>query len=211
MRHKKFHKTLFIFISLSIALTSCENQIKNYIDKSIENQLENQNLSSENSDGSYEKNSNTKLKKFHAESYTSSSNMKPANGYFYTSDLAGDENMETWWSPEVKINCWLQINSNTTGLVNHIMIHGGAHKPNYKAYGNLYLKNLRIESLKIMFSDGSSEMLFLNDIDEIQKLKFKTRKTNFIRIIPKSFYPTVKWPDICISYFKSGYEKNSSE
>ena len=141
--------------------------------------------------------------------YSASSYMPASYGITYTPSLAGDQNLNTWWSPDSndKETCWLQINFSDKKSVNYINIHAGSHYLSFKNLGNLYNKNLRIRYALLEFSDGTIEEISLDDIDQIQTIYFSNRNTRFIRIRPLRYYPATKWNDPCISHFRAGYEQ----
>ena len=138
------------------------------------------------------------------ESYSSSSILPTSSGFSYNSELVGDDDYSTWWSPSEKNKCWLQINFVNNVSINYIDILAGSHFPSYKNLGNLYLKNLRVKEIKLEFSDGTSEKLSLRDVDEVQKVEFRKRECKFVRISPLNYFPSEKWNDVCISYLKFG-------
>lgn len=138
------------------------------------------------------------------ESYSSSSILPTSSGFSYNSELVGDDDYKTWWSPSEKNKCWLQINFVNNVSINYIDILAGSHFPSYKNLGNLYLKNLRVKEIKLEFSDGTSEKLSLRDVDEVQKVEFRKRECKFVRISPLNYFPSEKWNDVCISYLKFG-------
>lgn len=136
---------------------------------------------------------------------TGSSTMKSANKINYFPENVNDEQLNTWWSPESgeNLNSWIKIEFNEVKSVHFVEIHNGAHYPNYPKYGDLYFKNNRITSAKLLFSDGTSEVINLNEIDEIQKISIEERKTKFIKLVPVSYKDGSEWLDICISNFKA--------
>jgi hypothetical protein len=141
--------------------------------------------------------------------YSASSYMPESYGISYFPSLAGDQSLNTWWSPSSndRETCWLQINFSEKKRINNIKIHAGSHYLSFKNLGNLYLKNLRIRYANLEFSDGSSELIELDDIDNIQTKFFNSRFTKFVRIRPTAYYPSTKWNDPCVSFFNAGYEQ----
>lgn len=141
--------------------------------------------------------------------YTASSILPTSYGISYTPSLAGDQSLQTWWSPNSsdRETCWLQLNFNSSRKVNYISILAGSHYPSFKNMGNLYYKNLRIRLAQLEFSDGSEEIISLEDIDQVQSVQFSSRYTKYIRIRPLRYYPSTKWNDPCISHFTSGNEQ----
>lgn len=124
---------------------------------------------------------------------TTSSYMPNSYGLSYGSNNINDNSLFTWWSPTPKDRetCWIKI-------------HGGAHYPNFSNLGNLYFLNLRLRTAYLTFSNGSSVMIDLEDIDQIQTLYFNKIYTSYVIIRPMSYYPSYKWNDPCISYVKFG-------
>ena len=143
-------------------------------------------------------------------SYISSSYMPSSYGISYHPINAGDQSLFTWWSPTTqdKESCWLQINYDNPKTLNYIDIHAGSHYPSFKNMGDLYFKNLRIKIAQLEFSDGSTVLINLLDVDDVQRQYFKTKSTTYIRLRPLRYYPSTKWNDPCVSLFNSGYENH---
>lgn len=141
--------------------------------------------------------------------YTASSTLPTSYGISYTPSLAGDQSLQSWWSPTAsdRETCWLQLNFNSSKKVNYISILAGSHYPSFKNLGNLYNKNLRIKLAQLEFSDGSEEIISLEDLDQVQYVQFSSRYTKYIRIRPLRYYPSTKWNDPCISHFTSGNDQ----
>jgi hypothetical protein len=136
---------------------------------------------------------------------SASSTMLPDLGYNFVPKNIDDNSLYTWWSPlrEDNSTCWIKINFDKERLINKIQIHGGAHYPNYKL-GNLYFLNLRIKSATLTYSDGSSKVINLEDIDKIQTINLPSKYTSYVILRPSSYYPSYRWKDPCISYIKFG-------
>jgi hypothetical protein len=137
---------------------------------------------------------------------TTSSYMPSSYGLSYAPKNINDNSLFTWWSPTPKDRetCWIKINFDNDRLIDNIKIHGGAHYPNFSNLGNLYFLNLRLRTAYLSFSNGSSVMIDLEDIDQIQTLFFNKIYTSYVIIRPMSYYPSYKWNDPCISYVKFG-------
>ena len=141
-------------------------------------------------------------------SYYASSEMPSSYGINYRASNAGDNTLLSWWSPATydRETCWLQLNFGYAKTINYISIHAGSHYPSFKNLGNLFPKNLRIRYAQLEFSDGSTESINLEDIDEVQTVYFRSKSTQYVRIRPLRYYPSIKWNDPCISYFNAGYD-----
>jgi hypothetical protein len=112
---------------------------------------------------------------------TTSSYMPSSYGLSYGPKNINDNSLFTWWSPTPKDRetCWIKINFNSERLIDNIKIHGGAHYPDFSSLGNLYYLNLRVRTAYLTFSNGSSTMINLDDLDEIQTVYFKRIYTSF--------------------------------
>ena len=134
---------------------------------------------------------------------SASSTMLPDLGYNFVPKNIDDNSLYTWWSPlrEDNSTCWIKINFGKERLINKIQIHGGAHFPDYKL-GNLYFLNLRIKSATLTYSEGSSKVINLEDIDKIQTIYLPSKYTSYVILRPSSYYPSYRWNDPCISYIK---------
>ena len=140
-------------------------------------------------------------------SYVSTSSTMPSSyGLTYGAKNIHDNSIFTWWSPAPRDRetCWIKISFDSDRLIDNIQIHGGAHYPNFSNLGNLYYLNLRLRTAYLTFSNGSSTMIDLDDLDEIQTVYFKRIYTSYVIIKPMSYYPSYKWNDPCISYVKFG-------
>ncbi|MFM9028938.1 MAG: NADase-type glycan-binding domain-containing protein [Bacteroidota bacterium] len=124
-------------------------------------------------------------------------------GISYSSDNVCDGIITTWWSPETgkKSGCWIYMEFESKRPIYGISIHGGSHYPSFKNMGDLYPKNLRIKQAKVGFKDGSYEFITLDDIDDIQEIRFSsTHVSDGFTLYPLSYYPSEKWQDVCISH-----------
>lgn len=138
---------------------------------------------------------------------SASSTIPSSQGLSYTASNAVDGDLFSWWSPIRNANGreWLKIEFNRTAYISSIKIHGGSHYPNYtfknKRFGNLYFMNLRVRQARLEFSDGSSELITLRDVDFVQEIVLKESvTTNYVKITPISSYAQVGgWDDYCIS------------
>lgn len=133
-----------------------------------------------------------------------------ASSYFSADDFVYkpanviDNNLKTWWSPKRNdfSSNWLQVTFNASEAIRGIEIHGGSHYPDYPNYGDIYSKNHRVKTAVLEFSDGSSETIRLKDVDAVQEFKFSPRNTRYVILKIKTWYPTEKWKDLCVSHFK---------
>ena len=138
---------------------------------------------------------------------SASSNMGAAYGYNFVPKNIDDNSLNTWWSPlrEDKEACWIKISFDNDRLIDNIKIHGGAHNPNFNL-GNLFFLNLRLKSANLIFSDGTSRVINLDDADKIQTIYFPRKNASYVILRPISYYSSYKWNDLCISYIKFGNE-----
>ena len=129
--------------------------------------------------------------------------MGAAYGYNFVPKNIDDNSLNTWWSPlrEDKEACWIKISFDNDRLIDNIKIHGGAHNPNFNL-GNLFFLNLRLKSANLIFSDGTSRVINLDDADKIQTIYFPRKNASYVILRPSSYYPSYRWNDPCISYIK---------
>lgn len=80
-----------------------------------------------------------------------------------------------------------------------IEIHNGSHYRDYPRYGDLYLKNNRLFKAKLEFSNGSTQIINLQEIDAIQKVTFPMQNTTYLKLIPLEWGRGTQWNDLCIS------------
>lgn len=139
--------------------------------------------------------------------YVTTSSYLPASyGLTYTPQNIIDNSIFTWWSPIAsdRETCWIKISFEGERSIDNIKIHGGAHYPNFSNFGNLYYLNLRLKSAYLTFSNGTTTIIDLEDIDQIQTIYFQRIYTSYVKIRPMRYYPSYKWNDPCISYIKFG-------
>jgi hypothetical protein len=137
---------------------------------------------------------------------TTSSYLPPSYGLTYAPKNINDNSLFTWWSPIAsdRETCWIKVNFDSERSIDNIKIHGGAHYPNFSNLGNLYYLNLRLKSAYLTFSNGTTAVIDLEDIDQIQTIYFQKIYTSYVIIRPMRYYPSYKWNDPCISYIKFG-------
>jgi serine/threonine protein kinase len=99
-----------------------------------------------------------------------------------------DNDPNTVWKPKPKKKlteyqkCTLTFTLPKTATLIGIQIHPGIS-------GAGFSKALRLQSMRLLFSDGSSENLTIQDKDSIQQFIFSPRAANFVKLIPVDFYP----------------------
>lgn len=126
------------------------------------------------------------------------------NGFVYKPANAIDNDLKTWWSPKREdLNSnWLQLSFGKAQRIRSIEIHGGSHYPDFPNYGDIYRMNYRVKTAMLEFSDGSTETFNLQDLDVIQEFNFAPRNTTYVILKIKTWYPSQKWKDLCVSHFK---------
>jgi hypothetical protein len=134
------------------------------------------------------------------EKITASSFIKSSQGLTYVPENIADGDMQTWWSPKQSSSKeWIKVHFDKVYNIIGISIHAGSHYKDFKNYGDLYYLNSRITKMKLEFSDGSSLIAVLEDVDELQSLNINSVKSSFIKITPLEWKKGNKWDDICIS------------
>ena len=131
-----------------------------------------------------------------------SSVLPPSYGYNYEPNNTIDNDLETWWSPSKSIgtDVWIDYSFNQTKTISGISIHAGSHYPNFQNLGNLYWLNLRVSKARVIFSNGYEEIIYLDDIDDLQKIHFSKSVTcEGFRLELLDYFPSDKWNDYCIS------------
>lgn len=127
-----------------------------------------------------------------------------ADGFVYKPSNVNDGDLKTWWSPKRDdyTTNWLQISFGQRETIRAIEIHGGSHYPDFPKYGDIFKKNYRVKTAVLEFSDGSIESIQLKDVDAVQEFKFAPRSTRYVTLKIKTWYPSEKWKDLCVSHFK---------
>ena len=138
---------------------------------------------------------------------TASSFLKPSGSWTYVARNATDDRLETWWTP-AKPNSdgkgsWLKIDLGVARQVVAIDIHNGSHYPDFPDYGDLYLKNNRLVKAKLVFSDGSAQIVTFKEIDKVQTVFIQPVTTSFVMLVPIDCAKGSMWNDLCISNFRA--------
>jgi hypothetical protein len=109
-----------------------------------------------------------------------------------------DDDLGTWWSPSNSTddNTWVEFELGGNYNIGSMRILNGSH-------GQYYNENSVITQLEVEFSDGSSELINLEVVDEIQNINFqKIYKANRIKCSVKNRRVGNQWDDICISHMR---------
>ena len=90
----------------------------------------------------------------------------------------------------------IRFDFNNVYLVSDIRIRAGYHKND-----DIYYKNSRPKEICMEYSDGTSEILYLNDVGLTEQVLTFSRpvETSMVNLIIESVYPGVKYEDTCIS------------
>lgn len=164
--------------------------------KKVEKQVENNDNQSKNND---------KIESLVPNFVNSSSFLKDGQ-IKYDAEKVSDNDQQTWWSPESSQNYqqeWITLSFEGEKNVKQIRILNGSHYPNYPQFGDIFKKNYRIKQAKLEFSDDTNQLINLEDKDQIQTIELKKSvRTNFVKLMVISVYPSEKWKDICISHFE---------
>ncbi len=90
----------------------------------------------------------------------------------------------------------IRFDFNNVYLVSGIRIRAGYHKND-----DIYYKNSRPKEICMEYSDGASEILYLNDAGLTEQVLTFSRpvETSMVNLIIESVYPGVKYEDTCIS------------
>lgn len=138
-------------------------------------------------------------------SVAASSSMKSNGKITFSPENVADNNIQTWWSPSPPnsdgSNSWLTISFGQSRNVAAIEILNGSHYPDYPKYGDLYFKNNRLLKARLEFSNNTSQIIALREVDEIQKISFSVQNTTYVKIIPLAWANGSQWNDLCISQF----------
>jgi|APTNR8051073442_1049403.scaffolds.fasta_scaffold02412_7 hypothetical protein len=138
---------------------------------------------------------------------TASSTLPPSYGLSYSPSQAIDNDLSTWWSPNIQYSDhWIKFNFNTPTKIHAIKILNGSHYSNFYYqgvnYGNLYTKNAIITRARLEFSDGTKVTVNFEIYDRMQTVEFPEVTTSFVKLTPVTIDPGSEWPDICISEVK---------
>lgn len=128
-----------------------------------------------------------------------SSVLEPQYGNYYGAENTLDGNAETAWAEGVTGQGEgenIKYTANTEQCVSGIRILNG-----YSKSKDIYVKNSRIKELEIVFDDGSSEIMVLDDEYGVyQSMKFDSQvMTTSVELYIISVYPGTNYEDTCVS------------
>lgn len=116
----------------------------------------------------------------------------------HSAERVCDNDISTAWSEGSQgqgIGESLVIQFDKDYLIEEIAINAG-----YQKNHEFYLKNSRPNRITFSFSDGTNESYYLNDVDDIQYIKFnKSVITDEVIITIDTVYPGNTYEDTCIS------------
>ncbi|MCK5267223.1 MAG: discoidin domain-containing protein [Spirochaetes bacterium] len=122
---------------------------------------------------------------------------------YYKPQKAFDDKLKTAWTPKKQDKerfPWIKVLFKKTVTLKKIkLINGFNYK--HKYYGDLYEKNNRVRSVRIVLSDYSSYYWMLRDNErDFQVLELPDpKKTRSVKIIIHSIYKGTTWDDLSIS------------
>ena len=127
---------------------------------------------------------------------------KKRGNYLFTNMI--DDNLDSWWTPfpiRSGIGAGITMYFKGNPEISIIKIHPGSHTLNFEGKGPVFPMNNRIQSGILIFSDGTMHKFYLKDKDEVQEIKFSTRKSNFIKVEIQTVFRGSVWQDLGISQF----------
>lgn len=124
---------------------------------------------------------------------------KSTGHLYHVAENVLDGSYRTAWVENASgngIGEWIQLNFDSNHVINGLEISNG-----YKKSESLYEKNSRAKTIRLHFSDGSSQEFELADeFMGIQRLQFASPiVTNYIRIELVDMYSGTKYEDTCIT------------
>ena len=127
---------------------------------------------------------------------TSSSHLEPSRVGDYEAGNLVDGSVHTAWSEGVQgdgIGQWIQFDFSPDFIVDKIGIRNGYQKK------NRYRQNGRVKEATIVYSDHTTQKIYLKDTKAVQYINCKPIPTRFIRIVIDDVFRGTKWRDTCIS------------
>lgn len=117
--------------------------------------------------------------------------------------IDGEQN-KTWWTPFVSsgIGSWFRVSFYNPTEISGIWLHPGSHYPDHPQYGDLFLKNSRLKDAVLIFDNGSTQAIHLEDKDGVQTIKFDPVVSSSVKLKVLATYRGEKWDDLCISTFR---------
>lgn len=133
---------------------------------------------------------------------TASSTLPAANSVTYFPENVADGDVHTAWVEGVLGNGeneWLMFSTDQPIKLSSLLIKNG-----YTKNRDLYLKNNRIKTMKLEFSDGTTQTL--NIPDDYYELFYYTLPeevyTSYVKCTIESVYKGTKYQDTCLSEMK---------
>lgn len=144
------------------------------------------------------KSSNNQVEILYIQSTSQTSQLYDATNKDYSSSKVLDGDFSTVWSEGVTgygHGEWIKLNFAHVQTVNTIKIVNGLVNDK-----NGYYKNNRVESLILEFSDGSTQIVYLQDNNtSYQTIQISPVDTTYVKCIINSVYPGSKYNDTCIA------------
>ncbi|MEM1137812.1 MAG: hypothetical protein AAF806_20875 [Bacteroidota bacterium] len=124
-----------------------------------------------------------------------------------------DKNLNTPWvegGEGYGIGEYLVFKFNKAVNTGGIVIYNGYNLKKNDGIGDRYIRNGRLKTTILEFSDGTKKTIELKDIREPQQILFEKKKTDFVKLIIKEAYlgegyRSEKWEDTSISEIRFVY------
>lgn len=130
---------------------------------------------------------------FSPTSLEASSVLPPENGITYEPDNLFDDSLETAWQENAAgngVGQWVRFDFGHTITLSAIEIANG-----YQKDGALFSANPRVETLRVEYSDGTTQQVRLYDDTGFQEITPAPKPTEWLRLTILSVYPGDTWDD----------------
>lgn len=132
------------------------------------------------------------------ETYCASSVLEPQAGNIYDVQNLFSTNNTTAWvhgTHKTGIDQWIVVEFDGFRSVNEIMIRNG-----YQKNADVYISNSRVKELKLLFSQGESKTVLLEDRQSEQTIPIDPPiKAYWIQFRIEDVFPGTRWLDTAIS------------
>ncbi len=113
----------------------------------------------------------------------------------YRAEQAADSDPKTAWVVDGKEKAYIIALFKTAFVPKKLVIQNG-----YAKTPKTFANNNRVRSAKLIYSDGSEEMISLSDSPSVQVIPLRrTLPTDFVKMEILSVYPGKKYNETCIS------------
>ncbi len=130
-------------------------------------------------------------------SASSSSSLKPTSRTDFRAPNLLDENLATAWMEGAEgsgLGEWVRFDFGEPIVLTRIELANGYQKDEERFQGNI-----RVRSLKLEYSNGSTQLVDLLDTTDTQGVRTRSEPTEWLKLTITAVYPDYVWEDAALS------------